>query len=233
MRVVLCDDHDLLLEALAFAIGGAGHDVVATCADPAAAVDAVGRFAPDVVLLDQHFPGVAGLHAVAALRRASAGTRIVLLTGLLTRALAREAAAAGVTAVVGKHRPLPDILAAIEPPIPAPAQTERAERTERTERATEGTAARPSRERSPAVPRRFDEPWWVLGFLTDREWDVLRCIEDGASTDEIAERLGVRRATARGHVQHVLEKIGAHSRLQAAALVADYRAAQGLAVVRS
>jgi DNA-binding NarL/FixJ family response regulator len=59
----------------------------------------------------------------------------------------------------------------------------------------------------------------VLSFLTDREWQVLKCVSDGLSTEEIATELCVRRSTARTHVQNVLTKLGVHSRLQAAALV--------------
>jgi two-component system nitrate/nitrite response regulator NarL len=59
----------------------------------------------------------------------------------------------------------------------------------------------------------------VLKFLTDREWEVMRCIMDGQSTDEMAESLGVRRSTARTHVQNLLAKLGVHSRLQVAALM--------------
>ena len=67
-----------------------------------------------------------------------------------------------------------------------------------------------------------ESPTWVLSFLTEREWQVLRCITDGLGTDEIATALNVRRSTARTHVQNVLTKIGVHSRLQAVALVAAH-----------
>ena len=67
-----------------------------------------------------------------------------------------------------------------------------------------------------------DDPLWQLRFLTDREWQVMRCIMDGLSTAEMAEVLGVRRNTARTHVQNLLGKLGVHSRLRAAALVSAY-----------
>jgi DNA-binding NarL/FixJ family response regulator len=44
------------------------------------------------------------------------------------------------------------------------------------------------------------------------------------STDQIARQLGVRRSTARTHVQNLLHKLGVHSRLEAAALMADHAA---------
>jgi two-component system nitrate/nitrite response regulator NarL len=66
---------------------------------------------------------------------------------------------------------------------------------------------------------RSDDPLWVLKFLTEREWQVMRCLIDGLSTQEIADRLCVQRSTARTHVQNLLIKLGVHSRLQAAALM--------------
>jgi DNA-binding NarL/FixJ family response regulator len=57
--------------------------------------------------------------------------------------------------------------------------------------------------------------------LTAREMEVLAGLVDGESTKALAARLGVTSATARTHVQNVLAKLGAHSRLQAVALVVE------------
>lgn len=51
--------------------------------------------------------------------------------------------------------------------------------------------------------------------LTPRQAEVLRLLADGLGTDAIARRLTVSRATARNHVRAVLEKLDAHSRLEA------------------
>jgi PAS domain S-box-containing protein len=53
--------------------------------------------------------------------------------------------------------------------------------------------------------------------LTRRELEILRLVAGGASTRSIAEKLHVSQATVRNHAQHVLEKLGVHSRLEAAA----------------
>jgi two-component system, NarL family, nitrate/nitrite response regulator NarL len=55
--------------------------------------------------------------------------------------------------------------------------------------------------------------------LTRRELDILRLLAAGA----MAERLHVSPATVRNHVQHILEKLGVHSRLEAAAFATRYR----------
>jgi len=65
----------------------------------------------------------------------------------------------------------------------------------------------------------------MLKFLTEREWEVMRYIMDGLSTEQMADQLRVQRSTARTHVQNLLTKLGVHSRLQAAALMTAHASA--------
>ena len=51
--------------------------------------------------------------------------------------------------------------------------------------------------------------------LSPREMEALRLLAEGLSTEQITERMGVSRATARNHISHVLAKMGVQSRLQA------------------
>lgn len=51
--------------------------------------------------------------------------------------------------------------------------------------------------------------------LTRRESEVLRLLAEGLTTEELAERLAVSRVTVRNHIQHLLAKLGVHSRLEA------------------
>ena len=57
--------------------------------------------------------------------------------------------------------------------------------------------------------------------LTGREREVLEALVEGASTPLLAAQLGVSAATARTHVQNVMMKLGAHSRLEAVAIGVD------------
>jgi two-component system nitrate/nitrite response regulator NarL len=58
------------------------------------------------------------------------------------------------------------------------------------------------------------------GTLTQREQEVLSALAAGHSTKEIAMQLGISVNTVRTHVQHLMPKLGVHSRLQAAAVAA-------------
>jgi DNA-binding NarL/FixJ family response regulator len=51
--------------------------------------------------------------------------------------------------------------------------------------------------------------------LTPREIEVLRLVASGTSTHDIAHTLGIQDTTASNHIQHILDKLGAHTKLQA------------------
>ncbi len=67
----------------------------------------------------------------------------------------------------------------------------------------------------PRIGRRFDHPG---ADLTDRERQVLHCLGDGMTNPAIAEQLFLSVHTVRSHVQGVLSKLGAHSKLEAVAI---------------
>ena len=54
--------------------------------------------------------------------------------------------------------------------------------------------------------------------LSDRERQVLRLLASGENTQSIADSLCISRKTVRNHIQHILQKLGAHTRLQAFAI---------------
>lgn len=59
----------------------------------------------------------------------------------------------------------------------------------------------------------------LLGYLTQRERECLDLIAQGRGTDAIAAQIGVSTATVRTHIQSMFNKLGVHSRLEAAALM--------------
>jgi PAS domain S-box-containing protein len=69
-----------------------------------------------------------------------------------------------------------------------------------------------------AQPKRGEVDASVVDQLTLREREVLRLLAEGLGTQEIADQLFVSSTTARNHVQHILNKLGVHSRLEAVAL---------------
>ncbi len=202
MRVILCDDHGLLLAALRCALEGGGHRIVAVTTDPEECVDLVAHHGPEVCLLDLSFPGVTGLSVLPRLRAVSPSTAVLVLSGRPGHAVVGEAMSLGAAGFLRKDQPLSGILAALE--------------HVGSGKAWVGVPPRHSPEhRRPAV----SGVAWLVGFLTEREREVLQHILDGRTTGEMARQMGVAPSTARTHVQKVLQKLGVHSRLQAAARV--------------
>jgi DNA-binding CsgD family transcriptional regulator len=71
---------------------------------------------------------------------------------------------------------------------------------------------------SPLAPARRGQEPRAFPPLTHRELDVLRLLVRGMETADMARELGISTTTVRNHVQHLLDKLGAHNRLQAVSL---------------
>ncbi|MPZ63265.1 MAG: response regulator [Propionibacteriales bacterium] len=203
MRLVLCDDHRLLLEALSTALSARGWTVEATAASPSEAVGAVELHDPDVLVIDLAFPSGSGLDAARMVTQQHPRTKVVILTGLDSPDLVREALEMGVAGYTRKDRSIHAI-------------SETLERVTRGEVAVDTALLRRMAVRSMTSPA---SPRSLLGSLTPRERHVLDLLVDGRNTTEIVTRLNISDSTARTHVQSILSKLGVHSRVQAVALL--------------
>ncbi len=202
MRIVLCDDHRLLLEALSKALGSQGFTIEAATSSPADAVAAVKSFDPDLLLIDLGFPDSDGLTAAREVARSHPRTRVVILTGSDQLAPLREAMKIGVAGYVRKDQRLSGIVQALR-------------QAAQGESSIDKTLLRRLGS-NPTGPTKQPQ---VLDRLTQQERVVLGCLADGLQTSEIVRRLGIRNSTVRSHIQAILSKLGVHSRLQAVALL--------------
>lgn len=205
MRAVICDDHRLLLEALATALAGHGYTIEATATTPADAVRAVATYDPDVLLIDVMFPVGSGLEAARQVLREHPRTKVVMITGTESVQPLVEALEMGVAGYMRKDQRVDAIARVIE-------------------RAVSGeVAVDPDLLRSVRSTSRFvSHDRTALDDLTARERHVLSLLVKGMNTKEIVQQLGVSQSTVRTHVQSIFAKLGVHSRIQAvAALGAD------------
>jgi two-component system, NarL family, nitrate/nitrite response regulator NarL len=204
VRLVLCDDHRLLAEALATALRAHGHEVVAVATTPEAGYRAVVEHHPDVCLLDVGFPGASGLDVITRIASSYHGCKVLMLSGRSSPDMVNAALTAGAAGFVLKEQGIDRILQALDRVLEGQAVVDSG--------LLRAALSVPMRLRSPEGQR--------LRSLTSREREALRRIAAGDSTKEIARAMHVSESTARTHVQNVLTKLGVRSRLQAAALVA-------------
>jgi DNA-binding NarL/FixJ family response regulator len=97
ITVLLADDHRLIRDALSDLFAQTPDiEVVARCTDGREVAAAVARSRPDVVLMDLNMPGVDGLAATRQVLTVHPRVRVLVVTGALTEASAREARLLGV-----------------------------------------------------------------------------------------------------------------------------------------
>lgn len=204
MRLVIADDHRLLLDALTTALRGHGCEVVEAVTSPAHALAAVMRHHPDICLLDVRFPDGSGLAAAREIVDLAPSTRVVLFTGQDDPAAVLEGVDIGAVGYLRKDQGIDGVVATLR-------------RVMAGETVVDGTLLRAAiREEAARTRRRRETP---LSHLTARERQVLRLLGEGLGTPEIATTMHISRSTARTHVQNVLSKLGVHSRLQAVAVL--------------
>ena len=201
VRILLCDSHRLLVEALAASLRRGGHDVVAVTTLPEEALDAAVEHDPDVCLLDVIFPGAPGSRPSQASGRPHV-RRCWCCRPDATRTPSAPRSRQARAGSSGRTRAFDDILRSLDQvcagEVIMPAETS-------------STPSRgPGRPHTPELA--------ALRFLTSREREALRLIAEGESTKEIAQSMHVAYSTARTHVQNVLTKLGV-ARAAAAALV--------------
>jgi two-component system nitrate/nitrite response regulator NarL len=207
MRLLFCDHHTLFTEALQSLFEQRGYETVAT-ASPQRAAEIVAAGGVDAVIMDVTFPGVdrdygAGAAYVRMVVEADPQVRVIVLTAVSDTDVLRAALAEGAVAVTHKAQPLAELFQVVE-------------------RVGAGEAVVSSRLMRAAIGRVQSDEQALGNFLTTREREVLSRLTRGETTRQIAEQMGVAYSTARTHIQSVLDKLGVHSRLEAAAYAARH-----------
>ncbi|MFZ4481783.1 MAG: LuxR C-terminal-related transcriptional regulator [Rhodoferax sp.] len=190
--------------------------VIGDAADAGQAQRKAQELQPDLILLDNHLPGVNGVDALPALREAAPAARILMLTvsedeNDLAAALRGGAAGYLLKTIEGDA-----LTAAIQramqgDSVVAPEMTRKLVAAYRgAAGGAPGPAAPPA-----ALPS-------AIAGLSPRERDILRGIVRGESNKEIARTHRIAETTVKIHVQHVLRKLNVSSRVHAAVIAAEH-----------
>jgi two-component system response regulator DevR len=195
--VLIVDDHRMFSESLGRLLADEdGIEVLGVAATGSDAIDMVNRLHPKVVLMDYQLPDQDGVAVTVQVKRQNPAVMVVMLTGSAEDRVLLAAIDAGCSGFLTKDRAAAEVVhavraAAVGEALISPALLARLlPKLNRTQRS--------------------------LGEdLSDREREILGLLARGMTNKVIAAELFLSVNTIRNHVQSVLAKLGAHSKLEA------------------
>ena len=237
IRVFVVDDQELIRVGISLILDSAdGIEVVGEARDGAAAMAAVERLAPDVVLMDVRMPGMDGIEATRRITERNPHTRVIVLTTFDLDAYAFGSLRAGASAFLIKTTRPAALVEAVEAvasgaAIVAPRLTGRLiEHYLATagaeppgawgrEGSGSGSGSAPSAAGPPALaavpPPRGPDP---LAVLSPREREVFGAIVRGRTNGEIHRELHLAQSTVKSHVNAIFSKLALRDRVHAVIL---------------
>jgi len=205
IRVVIADDHALIIEGLRLVLGRHNIEVVGVAATGRRAVEEVLAREPDVLLLDIRMPDIDGLQALASIKAASPKTSVIVLTSYANPEYMARALSLGASGFLSKSVDPESIPRAVQAVASGDSIVDQTLLRSAMRALSEIT--RPTG----ASSRDGDAP-----DLTPQEVRILTLIAEGLDNNAIADLLSISRNTVKSHVHSVLAKLGVSDRTQAA-----------------
>jgi two-component system, NarL family, response regulator len=184
----LVDDHPVILKALSAILKDDGIEIVGRAERGSEALAIAELRRPAVMLLD-----LTGIEVIRAVAKTAPDTACLVYTGYADWAHAREALDVGARGVVSKEAPFGDVARAI------------------------AMVAAGQIYLDPMLGAELAADRLSRPHLSHRERDVLRCLAEGLTNDEIGLRLHLSGETVRGYVRKATTRLGARNRTQAVA----------------
>ena len=195
VRVVIADDHRLILEGIRRALADTDDfEVVGEASSGSQVLPLVRRFSPDLVLLDLRMPGIDGLSALDQIKHENPDVKVVILSATSDQSVIQTALSRGASAYVIKSVNPPDLAATLR-------------------QAMEGNVFHAVGLPPQGQPSAASE----LG-LTGREVEILKALARGLSNQAIGKELYVAEQTVKFHLTNIYRKLNAANRTEAVRL---------------
>jgi len=189
LRVLLADDHKLVLEAVSHALEkDDGFTVVATADSGAKVADLVARHRPDIVLMDLRMPDVDGLQALDQIRARDKSVKVVMLSASNSPAEIQSALSRGANGFILKSVNPIDLPSALR-------------------QIHEGTVFHAGVAGGAPVASAAD-----TAGLTDREVTLVRALARGLSNKQISQELWITEQTVKFHLSNIYRKLDVSNR---------------------
>ena len=191
-RVLLADDHPLILEGLSRLLAR-DFEIVGTAADGRAVIAQAERLRPDVIVMDIGMPQMNGIESARRLTRLLPSAKIVFITQQLDPAYVHAAFTAGAKAYVAKQSATKELTEAIQQALHdryfvTPLLGEKA---------------------AELAHNPYRNPSEVFGsVLTPRQREVLQLVAEGKTTKEISAALGISPKTVEFHRNSLMDELG-------------------------
>ena len=208
IRVLICDDHEVVREGLRTLIGRqAGMSVAGEAGTVKEAIETAARANPDVVIMDVRLPDGSGVEACRAIREARPETAVIMLTSYADDEALFASIVAGAAGYLLKQTRGQAVVDAIQAVASGRSLLDPDVTGKVLERVRRGRAD--------------EDPG--LASLTDQERKVLEQLAEGKTNREIGAVLFLSEKTVKNYVSRILDKLGLSRRAEAAAYVAKRR----------
>ena len=208
LRVLLIDDHALVLRGLSELLQSRGIDVPATARNGREGIELAQQLKPDVILLDIMMPEMDGLQTLRELRAHQVSCPVLMLTMSHDEAHLETALREGANGYLLKDMDPDELVPALHDAL-AGKNVVAKELLGALTRIVQGQPAE--------KPKPQDTPS-PISSLTPRELEILTHLAEGESNKVIARNLGISDGTVKLHVKSILRKLNASSRVEAAVM---------------
>ncbi len=199
IRIVVVDDHPVVLQGLREALAGSEIEIVAEAEDSQSAIDAAATHIPDALLMDVRLPEVDGIKTAQTIRKTFPEMPVVFFTGFDNSTYVARAMSLGNAEFLLKGATPYEIIEAIQRIVAGAPAPDEAETVKIAGMMTMRDKTQRDRIR-----------------LTGRETQVLRHVALGLKNHEIAELLEISAETVKEHLQSIFRKLDARDRTHAA-----------------